>query len=205
MNDFEIRKSFHRKRLRRHHEDCETLVIDELGLIHGRYRADIAVVNGCLVGFEIKGKEDSLSRLPGQIPAYNAIFDRIAIIITGRHLDKVEALIPRWWGIIMCTEGKRGALNFITCRKAIMNPQVDPFAVAQLLWRSEAAEILVAKGETGDIMRKPRAVLYSRLATIMTRSELRDIVRYCFMHRTNWRRLKRPYEGDDLSLPIAKW
>lgn len=204
MNDLEIRKSFHENRLRRYHEDSKTLVIDELGLKHGKCRADIAVVNGLLVGFEIKGNNDSLFRLPVQIPAYNAVFDRIDIIITKHHLNKALDIIPKWWGIIVCNEGRQGALKFKTRRKAKINPRVDSFAVAQLLWRSEAAELLRSKGETGDILRKPRAFLYARLVELMSDSELRGAVRSCFMGRTSWRHLTQPYEHDGLSQPIAK-
>ncbi len=53
MNDVEIRQNFHRKILRRQHAQKNTLVIDELGLNHGRCRADIAVVNGHFWGFVI--------------------------------------------------------------------------------------------------------------------------------------------------------
>lgn len=205
MNDFVIRKSFHEKRLRRYHENSETLVIDELGIKHGKCRADIAVINGSFMGFEIKGQDDSLFRLPIQITAYNTVFDRIAIIIAERHLKKVQAIIPKWWGVIMCKQYKRGGLTFTTRRKAMMNPLVDPFALAELLWRSEAAEILLKKGEPCAILRKPRAFLYSRLVMTMTRSELSDRVRSCLLHRKNWRDLKGFSEGDDLCLPIAKW
>ena len=48
MNDEQIRLQFHLKRLRRQHEDSEMVVVDELGLKHGRCRADIAVINGHL-------------------------------------------------------------------------------------------------------------------------------------------------------------
>ncbi|WP_128815240.1 hypothetical protein [Vibrio sp. 624788] len=53
-NDSEIREAFHKKKLKSQHEDNQTLVIDELGLMHGSNRIDIAVVNGCIHGYEIK-------------------------------------------------------------------------------------------------------------------------------------------------------
>ena len=80
MNDVEIRQNFHRKILRRQHAHKDTLVIDELGLQHGKCRADIAVVNGHLVGYEIKSSSDSLSRLKQQVESYNAVFDRVFIV-----------------------------------------------------------------------------------------------------------------------------
>jgi len=73
MNDLEIRGSFHRKKLRLQHAHVDTLVVDELGLNHGECRADIAVINGHLVGYEIKSNKDSLRRLEGQVNSYNAV------------------------------------------------------------------------------------------------------------------------------------
>lgn len=204
MNDAEIRESFHRKRLRRQHEDEETIVINELGLKHGKCRADIVVVNGCLAGFEIKSDKDSLSRLANQIHVYDAIFDRIAIIVTQRHLKTVKNTVPEWWGVILCVKGKRGAVNFITQRIATINAQVDPYSVAQLLWKSEAVDILQAKGEHPKLVRKPRAYLYSQLVKRMTWAELKDTVRSFLKSRTNWRHHKSPFECDGLSQPIAK-
>ena len=72
MNDAQIRSSFHSKKLRRHHATPDTLVVDELGLKHGKCRADIAVINGHLIGYEIKSDDDSLHRLARQVEAYNA-------------------------------------------------------------------------------------------------------------------------------------
>lgn len=204
MNDRKIRKRFHRTWLQSYHKDPESFVVDELGLHHGKCRADIAVLNGCLMGFEIKGETDSLTRLPRQVVAYDAIFDQITIIVTERHLETVGTLVPRWWGIIKCEANKRGSLKFTTHRKAIRNRRVNAIAIAQLLWRAEAIDILRSNGEKGNIMRQPRAFLYARLVKIMTLTKLKDSVRSCLMRRTNWRRLQRPYEYGDLSQPIAK-
>ncbi len=66
MNDPEIRRAYHRLRLARHHRDPNTLVVDELGLQHGESRADIAVVNGHLLGVEIKSDVDTLIALTGR-------------------------------------------------------------------------------------------------------------------------------------------
>jgi hypothetical protein len=39
------------------------LVLDELGIDHGRQRADIAVINGRMTGYEIKSDRDTLAPL----------------------------------------------------------------------------------------------------------------------------------------------
>ena len=187
MNDAQIRRSLHKKKLRRHHEDPDALVIDELGLCHGTSRADIAVVNGRLLGYEIKSDDDVLSRLPAQVTAYNAVFDRIAIIAGERHLSKVHRVVPTWWGITLCRCGPRGGVHFITERRSLPNPQVDLLSLVKLLWRSEAAQILRARGEAERALRAPRRVLYDRLVEGLASDELKRLVQLCLRKRTNWR------------------
>lgn len=187
MNDFEIRNNFHRKRLRQQHAHEGTLVVNELGLNHGRCRADIAVVNGCLIGYEIKSDRDSLDRLAEQVKAYNAVFDRAFVVIGERHVGSIEKHIPEWWGLILSWRGPRGAVNFKTLRMGARNEGIDPISMARLLWHSEAAEVLRGRGLSPKILRQPRAILYEHLADILSISDLRRTVRDCLKKRRNWR------------------
>jgi hypothetical protein len=204
MRDEQIRAAFHRKVLQRHHEEANTLVVDELGLKHGQRRADIAVINGHLNGFEIKGDEDSLSRLPGQVEAYSAVFDRATVVVAERHLEEIQRLLPAWWGIVVCTTGPRRALRFRTVRKAAPNRGVDALAVAHLLWKDEAIELLAARGVAPRILKSRRSVLYTHLVSLTEPSELRRLVRERLKGRTSWRCPPLPSRGGGLSLPPAR-
>jgi hypothetical protein len=187
MNDVEIRGGFHRKMLRRHHAREDTLVVNELGLNHGECRADIAVVNASLVGYEIKSDCDSLERLAEQVRLYNSVFDRVFIIVGGRYAESIQRHVPEWWGLIVSSRGPRGAINFRVLRKAARNKLVDPISLAGLLWRGEAAEILRWRGLPPKLLRQPRAVLYERLASTLTIHELRRVVRERLRNRRYWR------------------
>jgi len=187
MNDVEIRQNFHRKILRRQHVRNDTLVIDELGLQHGKCRADIAVVNGHLVGYEIKSDKDSLRRLREQVKAYSAVFDRAFIIVGNRHIDSIKDRIPGWWGVIRSSRGPKGAINFNMIRRAKVNRNVDPVSVARLLWRDEAVEILEQRRLPSRVLRQPRAALYKHLAELLNTCELRKAVRQYLQKRKNWR------------------
>ena len=66
--------------------DGDTILVEELGLCRGFVRADIAVVNGLMKGFEIKSERDTLQRLQKQVEAYSRIFDTATIVVAGRHL-----------------------------------------------------------------------------------------------------------------------
>ncbi|NQT92855.1 MAG: sce7726 family protein, partial [Lentisphaerae bacterium] len=179
-----------------HHEASDTLVIDELGLQHGKCRADIAVINGHLLGFEIKSDDDVLSRLPAQISAYNAVFDRVAIVAGERHISEVCGLVPPWWGIMLCRCGPRGGVQFSTQRRSSANPEVDLPSVAKLLWRSEAAQVLRDRGEEKKTLRSPRHVLYGRLVESLAADELRRVVRRSLRGRTSWRCQTQPSQCD---------
>ncbi|EMS0078485.1 sce7726 family protein, partial [Escherichia coli] len=64
MRDIDVRKAVHAKILRDHHKDPDTLIIDEFTMNLGASRADIAVINGLIHGYELKSKSDNLLRLP---------------------------------------------------------------------------------------------------------------------------------------------
>lgn len=204
MNDAQIRESFHRKVLRKHHAAPGTLIVDELGLKHGQCRADIAIINGHLVGYEIKSDEDSLRRLDEQIKAYGNVFDRATVIVGIKHAQSVNSLVPDWWGIIVSQQGIRGGISFETVRVPRINRRVDPFSVAQLLWRNEAIDILTELGASQRNLEQRRAVLYQRLVDLLSPTELRYRVRDCLKNRINWRRLIQPSLCDGLSQPFAK-
>ncbi len=203
MNDVEIRQNFHRKILRRQHAHKDTLVIDELGLNHGKCRADIAVVNGRFVGYEIKSNNDSLRRLGEQVKSYSAVFDRVSIIVGNRYINCIQDYIPEWWGVIVSAKGPRGAVNFDLIRKAQTNKNFDPISIAKLLWRNEAEEILMQKKMPSKILRQPRAILYECLVDVLNTCELRKIVRKYLKNRRNWRCPALPSRYDGLCQPAA--
>ncbi len=204
MNDPQIRKYFHLKRLRRHHANPATLVVNELGLKHGRCRADIAVINGHLIGYEIKSDSDSLRRLDEQIHIYSKVFDCAALILSETHLKDARKIVPKWWGIILANEGRKGAIHFEVVREKGFNPFVDDYSVAQLLWHVEAQTMLSSLGIISPTSKHTRAVLYQKLVDSIESVELRKLVRDCLRCRTAWRYPVSVSPNGGLSQPIAK-
>jgi hypothetical protein len=187
MNDGLIRESFHRQMLQRYHDAADTLVLNELGLRHGKCRADIAIVNGRLIGYEIKSDEDSLKRLDEQVQIYSAVFDRASVITGTKHLDAVLSRLPKWWGIVLCKLRRDGGVRFEILRRGEWNVRIDPIAIAQLLWKAEAGEILESLGEPPNLLRECRSVLYERLAAAIDLAQLQRRVRECLRQRRDWR------------------
>lgn len=204
MNDTQIRQSFHLKRLHKHHADPNTLIIDELGLKHGKCRADIAVINSHITGYEIKSDEDSLCRLDKQIDSYSKVFDRATVVVSAKHVDIVYSRVPDWWGIIVTHQGYRGNISFETLRKPSMNREIDLLSVAQLLWSNEASSILIDLGVPQRVLRQRRSFLYQYLVDLLGATELRSRVRECLKNRRNWRCRVQPSPDGGSSQPFAK-
>lgn len=197
MNDPQIRKAFHKTFLRKHHCESTTLVVDELGLEHGKCRADIAVINGHLIGYEIKSDVDSLTRLSSQINIYNAVFDNSSLILTERHLEKAIRIIPDWWGVILVTEITNNTVKFKQLKYPNQNTKINNYSVAQLLWREEAQEVLMGLGIKGARLREKRSNLYRYIVEMLDSQYLRFIVREYLKKRQDWRHLSRlPLNGD---------
>ncbi len=203
MKDLEIRQHFHVKKLRRQHAHKNTLVIDELGLNHGENRADIAVINGCFIGYEIKSNDDSLFRLKEQIKSYNAIFDKTYVVVEDRYTKTIHKELPPWWGIITVFKNGRGVVGFDLIRKACTNKFIDPISIARLLWRNEVLEILKQKKIPPKILRQPRAILYQSLVDVLSVSKLKKTVREFLKKRKNWRCPESLFQYDDSCQPAA--
>jgi hypothetical protein len=185
--DSQIRQAFHNKILHRAHNDDDILVVDELGIQNGNYRADIAVLNGKLEGFEIKGEHDTLDRLPNQVEAYNSIFKNISLITCERYLDKCISIIPDWWGIYLASPSEKDAISFTKIRPAKLNKQVDKYALAQLLWKDEAINAIAKHLDYKIPSRATREDLYSLISKEMSKTDLSKLVIQELKKRQVWR------------------
>jgi hypothetical protein len=204
VDDRQLRQALKRKVLAAHVADPQTRVIDELGLEHGASRIDVAVVNGIIHGYELKSERDTLNRLPGQMPIYSSVLDRVTLIAAERHAEAAIRVVPPWWGIKVADVGQRGGIQFRTLQKARDNPALQPLAIARLLWREEAMKLLTHLGESRGLTGQRRATVYARLAEVAPLDLLRCHVRERLKKRTDWR-FEQPRKSDGDSRPqLAK-
>ena len=152
----------------------QTVLLDELGLCQGDVRVDVAAVNGELSGFEIKSPADSLTRWPKQRRVYSKVVDRAWLVAPEKALHKADA--PDWWGLIRIVETPH-QLGLRVVRDAGVNPKLDPYSVARLLWRDEALAALAAFGLDRGVRTKRRTVVWRRLADQLPLDDLRRAVR----------------------------
>ena len=190
-NDKTIRRALRcilEKELVRYREQGhDAQIIEELGVQHGTARIDIAIVNGTMHGYEIKSDRDTLHRLPEQVEEFNAIFDKITLVVGKRHLYQSMHIIPDWWGVTMAKVDVDKGVFFQTIREAETNQNQKGISIARLLWRSEALNILEEQNEADGVRCKPRESVYKKLAGVLDTDTLMKQVSSLLISREGWR------------------
>lgn len=173
-------------RLRADHAAEETLVRRELGICVGAGRVDVAAVNGCLTGCEVKSARDGLGRLAGQVEMYGRVLDYAILAIERARPGLLLTRLPSWWGVWHVVRTANGKIHLEVLRTATRNPAVEPLAVAQLLWRDEALEILRERGLHRGLASATRWRLWETLALELPIDELGNVVRNRLKARRDW-------------------
>lgn len=196
-NDQDIRHALHNRLRKQYYVKEDHLVIDELSLEHGRNRVDIAVFDNYIHGYEIKSSKDNLLRLQNQLLQYSKSLQKVTFVVAENHFKEVMTSTPEWCGLILVTKGPRGGVSFRPMRRAKLNPNVDFFSLAHLLWKSEAIDLLYQYGVTERLEYKTRKDLYKQLNQIMTVQQLAWGIKTKLLKRGNWRADEQPLSYDD--------
>lgn len=161
-------------------QDGSAAIIDELPLLRGRGRADLAFVNGEMWGFEIKSEADSLVRLGIQADNYESVFEFNTIVAAKKHLRLARKRIPQNWGIIEARQVD-GETKLHHRRQPQRNHKLNNSALARVLWKNECVKILRKMGvEVRPQM--PVSQLWSLMEGLNTR-QLCDEVREALKRR----------------------
>lgn len=183
MRDSEIRIALNQLLYRKYKlPDPDCMVVDEFGLCQGIARIDIAVINGVIHGYEIKSEQDTLRRVYTQLSVYAKTLDKLTFVINQKHLIPLKKQIPGWCGI-MLAEHVSSRIEITTIRNPKTNPNVDPYSVAQLLWKNEAVAILRDLGYTKGTSNKTRSTLWKQLVDMLDSQDLGLFVRDALKHR----------------------
>jgi hypothetical protein len=163
--------------IRAQHSSCaETEILHELKMPRPSARIDIAVINGELCGFEIKSDVDSLTRLSRQGRAFSAVFDRVAIVTTSRHISAAINEIPSWWGVLR-VEVIGQKTSFFPEREPGENPSPDGRALLHMLSRRELVELLQQIEPREGLRAARRDALVDAIASDLPASVVREEVR----------------------------
>lgn len=175
MNDLEIRRLL-RPTLRP--STADAVIVDELGILQGSARADVAVVDHLLHGYEIKSASDSRARLGWQVAAYSRVFDRATIVTEANHLRAVLTVVPAWWGVLVAADDVLGEH-----RPAVLNEAVDARSVAELLWAEDVVDLLAVRNAARGFRGKARRFLWDRLCEVYSGDEVRAAARRVLRER----------------------
>lgn len=162
-------------------------IIEELGVHYGTARIDFALINGTMHGYEIKSDCDTLGRLPEQIEEFNAVFDKLTLVVGRRHLYQSVHIVPDWWGVVVAKFDSNNHIVFQTIREPENNKEQVRVSIAGLLWRKEALQILKERNEADGLRRKPRQIIHARLADILDIETLKRTVSTLLVSREHWR------------------
>jgi hypothetical protein len=170
-------------------EDPTTIVVDELDVLFGASRIDIAVINGKINGFEIKSERDNLERLTSQIEFYNKIFDTMTVVVGEKHLSQITNIIPEWWGLYYVYNDNND-LRLIRERDVKLNKNIDILSLAQLLWREELIELLNINKITKGTKSKKRYALCKLVVDSIEEKDIKHFVRKKLKSREDWRAVR---------------
>ena len=177
IRDAEVRPALRRYLRREESAYPDMLLIEELGLCQGQARIDLLTVSRVLHGYEIKSNRDRLTRLASQAATYSRVLDRVTLVVCPQHVEAALQLVPKWWGVLL-VRGSGEAVSLDAFRPAAENPDQDPRALVELLWRDEALELLAYHNAQAGVRSKRRPVVWDRVCEVVDVTEIRSAVRY---------------------------
>lgn len=177
--------------------DPSTIVVDEMDVLFGASRIDVAVINGKIHGYEIKSERDNLERLPSQIESYSKVFDTITIVVGENHISNTTNIVPEWWGIYYVSK-KGNYPKLVKERNATENLEADLLSLTQLLWRDELLELLGLNNITKGTKSKNRFALCNMVVKNINEDTVRKFVREKLKSRVDWRAVQLQLLYDDL-------
>lgn len=191
MKELDVRRLLYQTEIRKVLGDKPgSRVVDELELLRGTVRVDVAVINDMLHGYEIKSAADNLLRLPTQQEHYGKVFEKMTLVADERHVEEAVKIVPQYWGLI-AVGIKDGKAYSHEVWPAMTNRSLDKLALAQLLWREESLELLDFFDLANGIKSKPKKVLWQTLARNLTVEQLKAYVCFKLRSRKGWKKKKR--------------
>lgn len=203
LNDVDVRELLLPFIHQEHNGTSDIICLEEFAIHGGANRVDVAALNGVSHAYEIKSDRDTLARLANQVDAYGAIFERATLVSALRHLDSARGIIPKWWGIVEIRRANDSSCYLRRVRESRLNPSPRATAVASLLWRAEALNLLVQLGLDEGVHSKPSEFLIERLAERVQLERLSSYVREILRARGDWRSAARLKKYDDSSQPLS--
>lgn len=109
--------------------------------ITGGSRADvIGIIDGNVLGFEIKSDGDSYTRLKTQTADYDRLCDYNYLVVGKTHRKHAASHVPDHWGLLcVFDQGEGETVELI--RTPALNPGASLKKQVELLWRPELSRL----------------------------------------------------------------
>lgn len=105
----------------------------------GKNKADVVILNGTTIVYEIKSQYDSFTRIEKQLHSYFEIFDYVNVITSHFHAKKLDTILPEKAGILVLTD--RNTIS--TIREPKSNKEnINPAILFDSLRKSEYIRII---------------------------------------------------------------
>jgi hypothetical protein len=94
MKELDVRRLLYQTEIKRVlTANPKNRVVDELELVRGEVRIDVAVIGDIMHGYEIKSAKDNLLRLPNQQLHYGKVFEKMTLVADERHVDEAVKIV----------------------------------------------------------------------------------------------------------------
>lgn len=138
-------------------------------------RADIiAVIDGSILGMEIKSDFDSYARLSAQVSNYDKYCDLNYAVVGRTHKNGVAEHIPPYWGILAVDETEVEP-RIYEVREASQNPKMKLQNKAAFLWKTEMHAIMAKNGFPRYVGKSRKFIIGKMLEKISKERLSRDI------------------------------
>ncbi len=194
LDDARIRKALYRFLLPGL-AGTDAVLVNELGVLKGAYRVDVAQLGEWLTGYEIKSDVDSLSRLPAQVKAYDRVFNENVLVVGNVLHKKALTLVPPHWGVILAIQTS-GVVDLRWDRVPSSCPNTGRGDQFKLLWRDELIDVIKAYAQPKGLASWRHAKLVREAVKLVPPEAQPYWIREMVKVREGWgRRLTYPETG----------
>lgn len=146
-----------------------TITIFELNI--GSSRADICMINGKSMVFEIKTEYDTFSRLDNQLSNYLKTFEYVNLIIPESKIEEALNILYKQVGILTYKKNRIGNIEFNEYRSPIYNNKIDHRTQLLQLTKKQLSDILGSNESN-------KGNMIDRILNTKTKDEINEIYRH---------------------------
>ena len=132
-------------------------------------RSDLLILSDDFHALEIKGDTDHLDKLPNQLEDYCKTFDKVSVVTTPKHINRIHDTITKTVGLVLFEDK-----HFSVVRKPSRNRRLDKAYLLMFYTKKMLVDLLQLKGTqlyTGEL--RQMAAEKKSIATIREQAYLR--------------------------------